>query len=84
MQVYRNSMEILQNLKIELLFDSATPQNLREWKSGFWRDSCIPTFIVVHNSQSMETSFKCPLLKQCIKKITTHTHTHTHTHTEDT
>ena len=50
MQVNRNSVYLLQNLKIELPFDSAILQNLRELKLGLWRDSCIPMFIVIHNS----------------------------------
>ena len=35
MQVYKNSVKILQTLKIELPFVLSIPQNLREWNSGF-------------------------------------------------
>jgi hypothetical protein len=56
-----NAWMFLQKLKIELLYDPATPLPglyPKEMKSVFWIGTCTPVYCTtIHNSEEMETTY---------------------------
>jgi hypothetical protein len=70
--LWKSIWRFLKKLKIELPYDLAIPLlgiSTKECKSIYKRDTCTPTFIIVHNGQTVESVPRCPTTDESIKKI---------------